>query len=56
MKKSDLEMKLAKLQSQKDLMETEIQSVDQLLRAVGFAGGLETLKAAAEEAIGEGYV
>lgn len=56
MKKSDLERRFAALETERDHLETEIGNVDQLLKAVGFAGGLETLKLAAKEAIDEGLV
>lgn len=49
MTKKDLLKKLAHLESVNDHLMTEIGYVDHLMRLVGFAGGLETVKATARE-------
>lgn len=41
----------ARLESINDLLSTEITYLDHLMRSVGFANGLETFKATAEEII-----
>lgn len=48
-KKEDLRRKLAKLESINDQLLTELSYVDHLMRMVGFAGGLETVKMTARE-------
>lgn len=54
--KAQLLKKLAYLESINDQLSTEVSYVDQLMRMVGFARGLETVKATAEEMIAKGYV
>ena len=49
MKKIDLLKKVAKLESVNDHLLTELGYVDHLMRLVGFAGGLETVKLTARE-------
>ncbi|MCE2982376.1 MAG: hypothetical protein LW832_02300 [Parachlamydia sp.] len=49
MKKIDLQKKLAHLESLNDHLLTELGYVDHLMRLVGFAGGLETVKLTAKE-------
>ena len=49
MKKIDLLKKVAKLESVNDHLLTELSYVDHLMRLVGFAGGLETVKLTARE-------
>lgn len=49
MKKADLLKKIAYLESVNDHLLTELSYVDHLMRLVGFAGGLETVKATALE-------
>jgi hypothetical protein len=49
MKKNDLLKKIAYLESLNDHLLTEIGYVDHLMRLVGFAGGLETVKVTAQE-------
>ncbi len=49
MRQKDLIDKLAKLESMNDQLASEIRYLDQLVRALGFAEGLKTLKAAALE-------
>lgn len=45
----DVTEKLAKLEFQNDQLVAELQYVDSLLRKVGFAEGLASVKAAAQE-------
>ena len=45
----DLLKEIARLESLNDLLKTELKYVDQLMRLVGFAGGLATAKATALE-------
>ncbi|CUI17608.1 hypothetical protein PNK_2004 [Candidatus Protochlamydia naegleriophila] len=49
MKKADLLKKVAYLESLNDHLLTELGYVDHLMRLVGFAGGLETVKLTARE-------
>lgn len=49
MKKVDLQKKIARLESLCDHLVTELGYVDHLMRLVGFAGGLETVKVTAKE-------
>ena len=49
MKKAELESKIARLETICDHLLTEVGYVDNLMRLVGFAGGLETVKATAKE-------
>lgn len=49
MTKKDLVKKLAQLESLNDHLLTELSYVDRLMRLVGFAGGLETVKLTAKE-------
>jgi hypothetical protein len=49
MKKLDLQKKVAYLESLNDHLLTELGYVDHLMRLVGFAGGLETVKLTARE-------
>ncbi|MFI0434629.1 MAG: hypothetical protein ACH350_02735 [Parachlamydiaceae bacterium] len=49
MTKQDLINKIAQLESVNDHLLTELSYVDQLMRLVGFAGGLETVKLTAKE-------
>lgn len=49
MKKVDLLKKVARLESVNDYLLTELGYVDHLMRLVGFAGGLETVKLTARE-------
>jgi len=49
MKKVDLQKKIARLESMNDYLQTELGYVDQLMRQVGFSGGLETVKHTAME-------
>lgn len=47
--KEQLLKKMAKLESMNDQLLAELSYVDQLMRSVGFANGLETVKATAKE-------
>jgi hypothetical protein len=49
MEKDDLSEKIAKLEFQNDQLVAELEYVDSLLRAVGFADGLASVKSAARE-------
>ena len=49
MTKKDLIKKVAQLESVNDHLLTELGYVDRLMRLVGFAGGLETVKLTAQE-------
>ncbi len=56
MTKTQLLRKIAVLESINDQLSTEVSYVDHLMRMVGFAGGLETIKATAKEIIEKGLV
>jgi hypothetical protein len=49
MTKLELRAKTALLESINDQLSTEVTYIDYLMRSVGFANGLETFKATAEE-------
>lgn len=49
MTKAQLRQKIAFLESLNDQLSTEVTYVDQLMRLIGFAGGLEMVKAVAAE-------
>lgn len=49
MNKTDLQKKIARLESQNDHLQTELEYIDHLMRLVGFSGGLETVKVTAKE-------
>lgn len=53
MTKAQLLKKIAYLEFVNDQLDTEVQYVDQLMRLVGFAHGLETIKQTAREIIKE---
>lgn len=56
MTKKELMKKIALLESLNDQLCTEVSNVDLLMKMVGFAGGLETIKATAREMIVRGLV
>lgn len=56
MTKKQLLSKIAVLESVNDQLSAEVSYVDQLMRVVGFSGGLETVKATAQEIIDQGLV
>ncbi len=56
MTKAQLQKKVALLESINDQLLTEVGYVDQLMRLVGFAGGLKTVKETAQEIIDKGYL
>lgn len=49
MSKKDLIRQVAHLESLNDHLLTELGYIDQLMRLVGFAGGIETVKLTAQE-------
>lgn len=53
MEKEQLLKKISELESMNDQLGAEIRYLDQLLRKVGFAQGLKTLKFAANELLQE---
>lgn len=54
MTKAQLLKKIALLESINDQLETEVSYVDELMKMVGFTGGLVTIKATAQEIIERG--
>lgn len=56
MTKEQLRKKLAYLESINDQLSTEVSYVDQLMRMVGFSGGLTTVKETAKEIIDKGLI
>jgi hypothetical protein len=54
MTKAQLLKKIAQLEFINDQLDAEVQYVDQLMKMVGFAYGLETIKQSAQEIIKEG--
>ena len=53
--KAQLLKRLARLESEHDQLSAEIVYVDQLMKMIGFAQGLETVKGTANEIIKKGY-
>jgi len=51
MTKKDLMRKIAILESVNDQLVTELETIDHLMRLVGFAYGIETIKATAQEIV-----
>lgn len=49
MTKKDLKKQLAYLESMNDHLLSELGYIDRLMRLVGFAGGLQTVKLTAQE-------
>lgn len=56
MTKAQLLKKIALLESINDQLATEVSYVDELMKMVGFADGLITIKATAHEIIARGEV
>lgn len=56
MKRDQLQQRLAQLESMHDQLLTEVNYVDKLMRLLGFAQGLQSVKLAAQEIIEKGYV
>lgn len=56
MKKAMLQKKLAYLESINDLLSTDFDRINDLMKIVGFSNGLATLKWTAEEMISKGYI
>jgi hypothetical protein len=54
MTKAQLLKRIAVLESVNDQLSTEVSYIDQLMRLVGFAEGLETVKATAREILDNG--
>lgn len=55
MTKDQLLKKIARLESINDQLSAEVDYVDQLMRLIGFAEGLETVKATAKAILEKGY-
>lgn len=55
MTKKKLEQKIAQLESINDQLCAEMSYLDQLMKLIGFAGGIDTVKATANEIIKKGY-
>ncbi len=51
MTKTELRAKVALLESVNDQLSTEVTYLDHLMRCVGFAHGVDTFKATAEEIV-----
>ena len=49
MSEEEMEKKIAKLESMNDQLQAEFDHLDLLLKEIGFASGIETLKEAAKE-------
>jgi len=49
MTRGQLKKKIARLESINDHLETEMEQVDSLMRLVGFANGIQTVKVVAQE-------
>ncbi len=56
MTKIQLMKKIAQLESINDQLYSEVEYLNTLLKLVGFAGGIETVKATAQEIIEKGLV
>lgn len=54
MTKAQLMKKIAYLESINDFLKSELEYVDILMRKVGFAGGISTVKVTAEEIVQHG--
>lgn len=55
MSEQELQREIARLETINDQLSAELDHVDQLMRMLGFSGGLETVKATAHEIIEKGY-
>ncbi|KIC76855.1 Uncharacterized protein DB41_EC00030 [Neochlamydia sp. TUME1] len=55
MKNAELHKKLAHLESMNDVLITEIENIHELMKMIGFANGINTLKTTAEGMIYSGY-
>ncbi len=56
MSEKELLRKIGQLESVNDFLVTEIEHLDELMRLVGFKGGICTVKATANEIIKRGLV
>ena len=54
--KAQLLKKIAYLESINDQLVTEVSHVDHLMRLIGFTGGLQGVKATAQEILDKGYL
>jgi hypothetical protein len=55
MERAELQKKLAYLESINDILSTELDHLNELMKIVGFSHGLDTVKATANEIIRKGY-
>ena len=55
MTKSQLLQRIALLESVNDQLTTEVVYIDQLMKMIGFVGGINTVKATAQEMLEKGY-
>lgn len=53
--KVQLKKKIAQLESVNDHLLTEVTYIDQLMRMIGFAEGIKTVKATAQEMLKQSY-
>jgi hypothetical protein len=56
MNKAQLYKKLSRLESVHDLLLTELEYIDHLMKVVGFANGTSSLKKTAEEMVLKGLI
>lgn len=56
MSEKELLRKIGQLETVNDFLVTEIEHLDELMRLVGFKGGISTVKATANEIIKRGAV
>ena len=56
MTKTELQKKIARLETINDQLVSEVEYIDKMMRMVGFANGIETVKATAQEIIEKGIV
>lgn len=54
MNREELLQGIARLEFINDQLTAEIDDIDQLMRAIGFSGGLQAVKQTAQELIAEG--
>lgn len=56
MTKKQLLQRIAVLESVNDQLSSEVAHVDELMKMIGFAEGIQTIKATAEEILEGGYL
>lgn len=56
MTKLQMMKKIAQLESINDQLYSEVDYINRLMKLVGFAGGIETVKATAQEIIDKGII